>query len=181
MEESWKSHFSAGLFLEEASPMLKKIFLCCCLLMTFLSAPLASAAPGITYDHQEFDPDTLTYRLSGHVAVKTGNRTITADRAEVSLLTNEVRAWGNISLVDGDITFRGTSTIVRHSDHSAEVEGPVIFEEGDADIRAQQGRFDWETKLATFTGDAVYVNHKTGDRVEKDTLTYNVKTKKIVQ
>lgn len=24
MEESWKSHFSAGLFLEEASPMLKK-------------------------------------------------------------------------------------------------------------------------------------------------------------
>ena len=107
MEESWKSHFSAGLFLEEASPMLKKIFLCCCLLMTFLSAPLASAAPEITYDHQEFDPDTLTYRLSGHVAVKTGNRTITADRAEVSLLTNEVRAWGNISLVDGDITFRG--------------------------------------------------------------------------
>lgn len=73
--------------------MLKKIFLCCCLLMTFLSAPLASAAPEITYDHQEFDPDTLTYRLSGHVAVKTGNRTITADRAEVSLLTNEVRAW----------------------------------------------------------------------------------------
>lgn len=64
--------------------MLKKIFLCCCLLMTFLSAPLASAAPEITYDHQEFDPDTLTYRLSGHVAVKTGNRTITADRAEVS-------------------------------------------------------------------------------------------------
>lgn len=47
--------------------------------------------------------------------------------------------------------------------------------------RAQQGRFDWETKLATFTGDAVYVNNKTGDRVEKDTLTYNVKTKKIVQ
>lgn len=160
--------------------MLKKILLCCCLLMTFLSPSLVLAAPEITYDHQEFDPDTLTYRLSDHVAVKTGKRTITADRAEVSLLTNEVRAWGNISLIDGDITFRGTSTIVRHSDHSADVKGPVIFEEADTDIRAQQGHFDWETKLATFTGDAIYVNRKTGERIEKDSLTYNVKTKKVV-
>jgi lipopolysaccharide export system protein LptA len=139
----------------------------------FLAVRPALAMPEIRYDHQTFHPDTLSYDLKGNVSVKVGSRVITADEAVVSLLTNEVRAKGNIRLVQDDLTFTGSAAVVRQSTHSADVDGPLTFVREGLEIRADRGSFDWESKLARFEG---HVRCKRAGQAEikKDVLIYNV-------
>lgn len=146
----------------------------------FLFIKPVSAMPEIRYDRMEFNPDAMTYQLTGHVMVKSGNRTITADKAVVSLISSEVLAQGNIRLVQDDIVFTGSSAEVRHATHMAEVKGPVSFTQGTTTITADEGTFDWKSKEAVFKGHAVYVNTASKEKAKGSLLRYDVKKEKLI-
>jgi lipopolysaccharide assembly outer membrane protein LptD (OstA) len=164
-------------FLTERNLSMKRFLLIFISALLFLTGTAFAAKPEIHYDHQEFNPDTMSYVLTGNVSVAVNNRTITADKAVVSFLTNEVRAAGHIKLVQDDITFTGKEAYVSGASHSADITGPLRFTQGNTVITAKQGTFDWETKEAKFIGDVVYKKDK--ETLKQDSLTYNVKTGQI--
>lgn len=171
---------------------MKKIL---AILFIFLLVPISCfAKPIIKCDRQTFDPITGLYYLDGNVSVQSNNRLITANKAQVELYSLKVYAQGDIRLVQDDIVFTGDAVSVYGSEKTAVVTGGISFTQGNLNINADKGSFNWSTKDALFEGD-VHIN--AGDDYfagsTKDTISgnnpngeittnkiiYNVRTKKF--
>ena len=152
---------------------MKRLFFILLPLLFFLLRP-AAAAPVIHYDHQRFNADTMTYELTGNVSVATEERTISADKAIVSFLSNDLRASGHVRLIQDGLTFTGQEAYVSGARHNAEIKEPLRFDRDGLSITADEGTYDWKTKEARFKGHVVYQKGKETGR--RDSLIYNVKT-----
>ncbi len=148
--------------------------------MIFL-LPAATAfaeRPEITCEKQNFDFLTGRYLLDGNVCVRTNDRVITAEHAQVSLITQEVWAQGNVTLVQDDILFRGEDLHVEGKDHIATLSEKIVFERGDLTIKADLVVFNWDTKIAECSGKVIRI--LSGDEKKLSRLIYDVKSGEII-
>lgn len=139
----------------------------------------AFAKPVITSDSNYFDFNKGQYVLEGHVFVQTGGRTITADKAQVSITTLEVWGQGNVKVVQDDITFTGGDVYVSGAKKTAEIGGGVDLEREHLSIKADKVVYNWKTKLAEFTGNVKVVDGK--KKFTAETLQYDMKENKILE
>ncbi|MBQ9377924.1 MAG: organic solvent tolerance protein OstA [Schwartzia sp.] len=149
------------------------------LFLLALSSTTFAARPEISSDKQTFDFLSGRYLLDGNVCVKWPDRTITAEHAQVSLLTMEVWAQGNITLRQDDIFFRGDDLHVTGNSHTADINGNTRFERGDLTIQSNVASFNWDTKLAEFSENVVRI--LAGEKKEFSRLVYNVITKEFAE
>ena len=161
----------------QTSKLSRVLFLV--LLLLSLSATAFAARPEITSDKQTFDFFSGRYLLDGNVCVKWPNRTITADHAQVSLLSMEVWAQGNITLREDDIFFRGDDLHVTGNSHTADIKGNTFFERGDLAVKSDAASFNWDTKLAEFSENVEFT--LAGKKKNLSRLVYNVVTGEIVE
>ena len=148
-------------------------------LLVSLSATAFAAKPEISSDKQTFDFFSGRYLLDGNVRVKWPDRTITADHAQVSLLSMEVWAQGNITLKEADIFFRGDDLHVTGNAHTADIKGNTLFERGDLSVKSDAASFNWDTKLAEFTENVEFTS--AGKKKKLSRFVYNVVTGEIVE
>ncbi|MGE4588721.1 MAG: LptA/OstA family protein [Acidaminococcaceae bacterium] len=172
---------------------MKKILI---IVFIFCLFPLSCLAkPIIKCDKQTFDPITTTYYLEGNVSVDTGNRLITANRAQVELYSLEVYAEGNVNLTQDNMVFTGDTVHVYGSKKTAVVEGDINFSDGNITITANKGSFNWGTKDAIFAGNVlinaddssftgttqnlIKTNKNEAGQIATDKIIYNVRNKKF--
>lgn len=158
-------------------PTLRIVLLTLCLTLT-LSAVAFAERPEISADRQSFDVAAMRYLLDGNVTVRFSERTITADHAQVSLLTMEVWAQDHIRLVEGDILFTGKTLYVKGSEHTAYLENGVDFTRSAIAIRADEATFNWDTKIAEFTGRVRLTQENTTENFSR--VRYHVVTGEVV-
>ncbi len=148
-------------------------------LMLILPATTAFAEqPDISCDKQTFDFFTGRYLLDGNVRVAGKDRAVTADHAQVSLITQEVWAQGNVTLLQEGYTFRGEDLYVEGKGHVAHLKENILFERGSLTIKADDVVFNWDTKIAECTGNVTRI--LAGDKKKLSHLVYNVATDEIV-
>lgn len=153
-----------------------------CVFALLLLLPTATAfaeKPEITCDRQTFDFMTARYLLDGNVRVAQKGRAVTADHAQVSLITQEVWAQGNVTLLQEGITFRGDNLYVEGRGHIAHLKENILFERGDLTIKADDVVFNWDTKIAECTGNITRT--RAGDKKHLSRLVYNVSTDEITE
>ena len=143
-----------------------RIFLLTLLLAAFSSVVAFAERPEVSADHQSFDVATMRYLLDGNVTVRFKERIITADHAQVSLATLEVWAQDHIRLVEGDILFTGQTLYVANFERSALA------------IRSDEAQFNWDTKIADFTGKVQLKQEDTTRKLQH--VRYNVVTGEIL-
>ncbi len=151
-----------------------------CVFVLLLLLPTATAfaeKPDISCDRQSFDFMTGRYLLDGNVRVASKERAVTADHAQVSLITQEVWAQGNVTLLQEGITFRGDDLYVEGRGHIAYLKKNILFERGDLTIQADAVAFNWDTKIAECTGNVTRI--RTGEEKSLSRLVYNVATDEI--
>lgn len=151
------------------------------LLALLLLIPTATAfagRPDISCDKQSFDIFTGRYLLDGNVRVSEKDRAVTADHAQVSLITQEVWAQGNVTLEQEGYTFRGEDLYVEGRGHVAHLKEKILFERGNLTIKADDVVFNWDTKLAECTGNVTRI--LAGEQKNLSRLVYNVATEEIV-
>ena len=149
---------------------MKKILVLVSLLLALLLPALCLAArPEVSADNTQFDPLTGIYQLDGNVTVRLPGQVIVADHATVHMYQLTVQASGNVHLSDSDISFYCDQVNVIGNESTAYCSGNCRFTEGDTRINANTGSFNWDSKLATFTG-GVTVN----GAAREGTVTYNV-------
>jgi lipopolysaccharide export system protein LptA len=150
--------------------LLLTLVLCLCLPL------LCAAEPAISSDRQSFDPLTGTYDLQGHVRVDFGTYLICGDAAQVNIYQLQVRAQGGITFRNSDITFLCDQVRVEGRQSTAYVRGHLRFtQSGGPSISADDGSFNWQSKLAVFTG-AVVVD----GIAHSGTVTYNTELRTFV-
>ncbi|MBR1553543.1 MAG: organic solvent tolerance protein OstA [Schwartzia sp.] len=147
-------------------------------LLLLLPATAFAEQPDITCDKQSFDFFTGRYLLDGHVRVAGKGRAVTADHAQVSLITQEVWAQGNVTLLQEGYTFRGEDLYVEGKGHVAHLKENILFERGDLTIKADDVLFNWDTKIAECTGNVTRI--LAGNQKNLSRLVYNVATEEIV-
>ncbi len=148
------------------------------LLLLLPAATAFAEQPDISCDKQTFDFFTGRYLLDGHVRVAGKGRAVTADHAQVSLITQEVWAQGNVTLVQEGYTFRGEDLYVEGKGHVAHLKEKILFERGDLTIQADDVVFNWDTKIAECTGNVTRI--LAGETKNLSRLVYNVATEEIV-
>lgn len=148
------------------------------LLLLLPTATAFAERPEITCDKQSFDIFTGRYLLDGNVRVSGKDRAVTADHAQVSLITQEVWAQGNVTLLQEGYTFRGEDLYVEGKGHIAHLKEKILFEHGDLTIKADDVVFNWDTKLAECTGNVTRT--LAGKKKKLSRLVYNVATEEIV-
>ncbi|WP_196593900.1 LptA/OstA family protein [Pectinatus sottacetonis] len=143
------------------------------------------ASPKITADKTTFDILSGTYRLDGNVRVETSKFTVTADHAQVNLTSFEVWAQKNIKCTYGRkedgtlINFTGDDLYGAWPDKTITVKGGTTFEYENMTITADQTSFNWETKIADFSGSVIV---KKDGQIEKyNEIKYNVIKKEFIQ
>ena len=151
-----------------------RIFLLIACLLFSLTAAASAAMPDISADKTSFDPLTLTYELTGHVRVANKDRVITADHAKGTMTSMEVWADGNIKLLQDDIVFTGDTLYVSGDGHRADITGGTRYERAGLIIQSDSASFNWDTKLAAFTGNVTRTLD--GEDESFSRLTYNVIT-----
>ena len=151
-----------------------RIFLMLACLLVAFSAVASAAMPDISAEKTKFDPLTMTYELTGHVRVATSDRVITADHAKGTMTTMEVWADGNIKLMQDDIVFTGDKLYVDGNNHNANITGGTRYERSNLVIKSDNASFNWETRLADFTGNVKRTMD--GETENFSHLTYNVMT-----
>ncbi|MGZ3523416.1 MAG: LptA/OstA family protein, partial [Thermodesulfobacteriota bacterium] len=70
-----------------------------------LSAPTEMKAEGpvdIEADELTYDRETQTYEAHGQVEVIRGDLSLKSDHARLNMATNELTAWGNVLLREGE-------------------------------------------------------------------------------
>ena len=158
---------------------MKKLLLLIMVIVMFIPSLCLAAEPIIKSDTRTFNPFTGVYDLKGnvHVQIPTNDTmlTITGDQTMVSLYKMEVHGQGNITLAYDDLKFHCDKVDVYHKDRTAYVTGNCSFVNGATSISADQGSFNWKTKLANFQG-----NVKVNGVPQKEAVTYNVLTKSFV-
>lgn len=158
---------------------MKKLLLLIMAIVMFIPSLCLAAEPIIKSDTRTFNPFTGVYDLKGnvHVQIPTNDTmlTITGDQTMVSLYKMEVHGQGNITLAYDDLKFHCDKVDVYHKDRTAYVTGNCSFVNGATSISADQGSFNWKTKLANFQG-----NVKVNGVPQKEAVTYNVLTQSFV-
>ncbi|MBR5162388.1 MAG: organic solvent tolerance protein OstA [Schwartzia sp.] len=149
------------------------------LLLLLPTATVFAEKPDISCDRQTFDFMTGRYLLDGNVRVAQKNRAVTADHAQVSLITQEVWAQGNVTLLQEGITFRGDDLYVEGRGHIAHLKENILFERGDLTIKADDVVFNWDTKIAECTGNIMRI--RAGEKKHLSRLVYNVSTDEITE
>lgn len=155
-----------------------RIFLLTLLLAAFSSVIAFAERPEVSADHQSFDVATMRYLLDGNVTVRFKERIITADHAQVSLATLEVWAQDHIRLVEGDILFTGQTLYVEGEKSIAHITGGANFERSALAIRSDEAQFNWDTKIADFTGKVQLKQEDTTRKLQH--VRYNVVTGAIL-
>ncbi len=153
-----------------------------CVFALLLLLPAATAfaeKPDISCDRQTFDFMTGRYLLDGNVRVASKDRAVTADHAQVSLITQEVWAQGNVTLLQEGITFRGDDLYVEGRGHVAYLKNNILFERGDLTITADDVAFNWDTKIAECAGNITRI--RAGEKRRLSRLVYNVATDEITE
>lgn len=148
------------------------------LLLLVPTATAFAGRPDISCDKQTFDIFTGRYLLDGNVRVSEKDRAVTADHAQVSLITQEVWAQGNVTLLQEGYTFRGEDLYVEGRTHVAHLKEKILFERGDLTINADDVVFNWDTKIAECTGNVTRI--LAGEKKTLSRLVYNVATEEIV-
>ena len=148
------------------------------LLLLVPTATAFAGQPDISCDQQTFDIFTGRYLLDGNVRVSEKDRAVTADHAQVSLITQEVWAQGNVTLLQEGYTFRGEDLYVEGRSHVAHLKEKILFERGDLTINADDVVFNWDTKIAECTGNVTRI--LAGEKKNLSRLVYNVATEEIV-
>ena len=148
------------------------------LLLLLPTTTALAGRPDISCDKQTFDIFTGRYLLDGHVRVAEKDRAVTADHAQVSLITQEVWAQGNVTLLQEGYTFRGEDLYVEGSGHVAHLKQDILFERGNLTIKADEVVFNWDTKIAECTGNITRI--LAGEKKNLSRLVYNVATDEIV-
>ena len=147
-------------------------------LLILPTATVFAGRPEISCDKQTFDFFTGRYLLDGNVRVSEKDRAVTADHAQVSLITQEVWAQGNVTLLQEGYTFRGEDLYVEGKGHVAHLKEKILFERGDLTIQADDVVFNWDTKIAECTGNITRI--LAGDKKNLSRLVYNVATEEII-
>lgn len=155
-----------------------RIFLLTAFLTLAFSAVAFAERPEISADRQSFDVATMRYLLDGHVTVRFSERTITADHAQVNLITMEVWAQDHIRLVEGDILFIGKTLYVKGSERTAYLTDGADFTRSALAIRSDEATFNWDTKIADFTGNVRLTREDTEEKCAH--VRYNVVTGEVL-
>lgn len=152
-----------------------RIFLLFCSLLTLPSTSLG--APAIYADNKYFDISSGLYILQGNVSVETGTRIITAGLAKVNMISMEVWASEGITFSQPGISFSGDTAYIHGSAHEADITGPLQFVQEQNIITASHVIFNWQTKLATFSGNVMATTNE--GSYSADSIIYNVETRQI--
>ena len=149
-------------------------------LMLVLPRAAYAEMPDISAGQTEFDIFTGCYTLKGNVRVAQGDRVITASEAKANIVTKEVWAEGDVTLVQEGMTLRCDSVYVQGDASLAEVTGNVRFEqEGAISVTSDSGRYQWDTRIADFDGNVAY-RQEGGEESRCSRLQYQVEEKKIL-
>lgn len=162
------------------------------LLLTSLPA---SAAFKFHADRTDVMGDPVVF--DGNVRIEQGNRTLSADRAEVDRSTAmnflmkgllpgsdeevaDLEVWlsGNISVVAEDVTIKGDTAHVVAKAHTAVVEGNMEFSREGINVTADHATYNWDSGLAEFEGN-VHLRQD-GKSIEADRLFYDAKKNKVL-
>ncbi|MDQ0203530.1 LptA/OstA family protein [Pectinatus haikarae] len=151
----------------------------------FISTYTAFASPKVTADKTTFDILSGTYKLDGNVHVETGKFTVTADHAQVNLTSFEVWAQSNINCLYGTneegtapINFSGNDLYGSWAEKTITVKDGTQFKSGGLSIKADKTVFNWETKIADFSGNVEVVQD--GKTKKYDQIKYNVAENKFL-
>lgn len=159
---------------------MKKIFLLIMTIILLIPSMCLAAEPVIKSDTRTFNPLKGEYNLQGNVFVQFPAHdsllTITGDQTMVSLYKLEVHGQGNITLAYENLSFKCDRVDVYHSTRTAHVTGNCSFVNGNNVITADQGSFNWKTKLATFEG-----NVKVNGQPKNNRVIYNVLKQSFVE
>ncbi|WP_346355798.1 LptA/OstA family protein [Azotosporobacter soli] len=148
------------------------------LLLLFCSSAFA-AKPVIKADQQYLDINTGLYVLNGHVYIEGANRVITAGQAKINMSSMEVWASEGVSLRQDDIYFTGDTVYIYGTQNRADITGNVTLSRSGLKIQALQTEYNWDTKVATFTGQ-VQVAQDGVPPYTVESLNYNVVTNTIL-
>jgi lipopolysaccharide export system protein LptA len=155
---------------------MKKIFLflTTLLLLVIPSLGLAKTEPVIKSDSRTFNPLTGVYNLDGNVYVDLNNRIIVGDHAQVYMYSMKVDAQGNVKYTDDKIAFTCDKVSVVGKEETAYVTGNCTFTSGSTTITSNSGNYNWDNKLASFSGSVVVNGSPAPGEV-----VYNVETEKL--
>lgn len=158
---------------------MKKFLLLLIAIIMLIPSICLGAEPVIKSDTRTFNPLTGVYDLQGNVYVQFPAHdtmlTITGDQTMVSLYKLEVHGQGNITLTYDDLKFHCDKVDVYHKARTAYVTGNCSFVTGAVSISADNGSFNWKSKLASFEG-----NVKVNGVPKNGIVTYNVMTNSFV-
>lgn len=158
---------------------MKKLLILITAIIMLIPSLCLAAEPVIKSDTRTFNPLTGVYDLQGNVYVQFPAHdtmlTITGDQTMVSLYKLEIHGQGNITLTYDDLKFHCDKVDVYHKTHTAYVTGNCSFVTGAVSISADNGSFNWKTKLANFES-----NVKVNGVPQKEAVTYNVLNKSFV-
>ncbi|MBP2627707.1 MAG: lptD 1 [Firmicutes bacterium] len=155
--------------------MKRKIF-CIFLIVTILLTNVAFAAMAlITADKQYFDIDSGLHILRGNVHIEHNGRIITAGEVK----TNLVEIWGSggVTFTQGDLYFTGNTVYLFFPSHQAQIRDTVSLSCEGLKITAAKVDFNWDTKIAKFSGNVSIVQN--GDSWTADNVNYNVITRRL--
>lgn len=158
--------------------LMKSMFLVCVLMLSMVG--VSSASVSVTSDSKYFDISSGCFVLEGNVLVKTDTRTIGADKARVNLVTKEVWANGNVYVEEPqeEIKFKGGSVYASDELKTAIIKGNAILERPDITIQAEKCSFNWQTKIAEFSG--LVEVRQDGKTNVYDVIQYDVINNKII-
>lgn len=161
-----------------------KICLFTLMIMLISTYTAFAASPKVTADNTTFDILTGTYKLDGNVRVETDRFTVAADHAQVNLASFEVWAQNNITCVynadeSNPIHFTGNDLYGSWGNKTITVKGGTQFKSANIQITADQTSFNWDTKIADFSGNVTVVQN--GAITKYDQVQYNVAENKLLQ
>lgn len=136
----------------EVEFLIWKFFYSIALLMMMLVPTAAFAqAPDISAGETKFVNGY--YILKNNVRVVARGRTMTAQEAKVSILTQKVWAQGDVTLIQDGIQFNCDSIYVQGTEKTVDVLGNVKFDATNLlKITSDIAKFSWSTKVADFYG-----------------------------
>jgi len=152
--------------------MKRKIFFIFSILAILLTSIAFAATPIITADKQYFDVDSGLHVLSGNVHIEHNGRIITAGEAK----TNLVDIWGSggVTFTQDDLYFTGNTVYAFFPSHQAQISDRVTLSCTGLKITADKVEFNWDTKIATFSGNVSILQN--GNSWTADNANYNVVT-----
>jgi lipopolysaccharide export system protein LptA len=108
--------------------------------------------------------------LIGNVRIRQDNVRITCDHALQMLQSGTVTLTGNVVVHDDSMTFRAPRGVYHRDDRRAEGFDGITLEDGVSRVRAREGEYLVDRRLAHFRGNVVVTD--TATTVLADTLTY---------